>query len=151
MADRRKSGSPVSVSVVDADRHRFWTAGSAAILIGAATLAVLGGSPVDLPMPTHAIGWVTPTCGLTRGSTAILRGDLALAWTYNPASFLVAATVTVGLGRAVTGRLTGRWITLQTRLGPKAVALISVVAIALLVVLWAHQQANADFIINSRR
>jgi hypothetical protein len=151
MADRRVSRSFVSVGVVGEDRHRFWTASSAAILIGAAALAVLGGSPVDLPMPTHVIGWVTPTCGLTRGSTAIVRGDLALGWSYNPASFLVAATVAVGLGRAVTGCLTGRWITLQARLAPKAVALTSVVAIGLLAVLWVHQQANADFIINSRR
>lgn len=29
-------------------------------------LAVVGGMPFDLPMPTHGIGLVTPTCGLTR-------------------------------------------------------------------------------------
>lgn len=151
MADRQESGSLVSVSLVGEDEHRFWTAASAAVLIGAAALAVLGGSPVDLPMPTHAVGWVTPTCGLTRGSTAIVRGDLPLAWSYNPASFVVAAIVAVGLGRAATGRLTGRWVRLQTRTGPKAVTVASVVVIGMLAVLWVHQQANADFIINSRR
>ncbi len=151
MTDRRVSRSFVSVGVVAEDRHRFWTASSVAILIGAAVLAVLGGSPVDLPMPTHVIGWVTPTCGLTRGSTAILRGDLALGWSYNPASFLVVGAVAVGLGRAVTGHLTGKWITVQIRLSSRAVTLVAFVTIALLAVLWAHQQANADFVISSRR
>ncbi len=151
MADQRVSGSSVSVSVTSDDRHRVWTAGSVGILVGAVALAWLGGAPIDLPMPTHAIGWVTPTCGLTRGTTAIFRGDLALGWSYNPGSFLVAAIVAVGLGRAAIGHLTGRWISMHTRLSPKAVALTSLIAIALLAVLLAHQQGNADFIINSRR
>ncbi len=114
-------------------------------------LAGLGGSPIDLPMPTHAIGWVTPTCGLTRGSTAIVRGDLTLGWSYNPASFLVVGVVAVGLGRAVIGHLTGKWITVQIRLSSTAITLVVVVMILLLAVLWAHQTANADFVINSRR
>lgn len=48
------------------DANPWITRLSLAGLITAALLAVVGGMPFDLPMPTHGIGLVTPTCGLTR-------------------------------------------------------------------------------------
>jgi hypothetical protein len=115
-------------------------------LVAAAVLAVIGGFPFDLPMPTHAAGWVTPTCGLTRGTTALVRGDLGLAWRYNPASFAVVLVGVLGVARAVVGRLGGRWINIAMRPSRSWLA-----AGALLVlVLWVQQMSNAPFIIQSR-
>ncbi|WP_373281586.1 DUF2752 domain-containing protein [Ilumatobacter nonamiensis] len=61
-------------------------------------------------MPTYRVGLVTPTCGLTRGSTAITRGDFTLGWRYNPASFLVMLFGLVGIARTVVGLSAHRWI-----------------------------------------
>ena len=136
----------VRLDVSDQDRMRLVTILALGGLVLAAVLALIGGLPFDLPMPTHAIGWVEPSCGLTRGSTAIARGDLSLAWRYNPASFLAVAFGAVGLCRAIIGFLTRRWINVEGRLGvPGWIAIV--VAIA---GLWLHQQNNADFVINSR-
>lgn len=125
---------------------RWWTVLSAAGLAAAVVLAVIGGFPADLPMPTHAVGWVEPSCGLTRGSTAIARGDFSVAWHYNPASFLVMAFGVAGLARAALGWFTGRWVNLRLR--PSAVAWLALGVV--LVAFWLYQQTNADFIIDSR-
>jgi hypothetical protein len=136
----------VRVSVGDRDEVRWFTVVSVGGLVAAAVLAIIGGLPFDLPMPTHAVGWVTPTCGLTRGSTALVRGDLGLAWRYNPASFAVVLFGVLGLVRAGVGRLGGRWI--NVRLPPSRSWLV--VGALFVVVLWAHQMSNAPFIIESR-
>lgn len=121
----------------------YLTVGGLAAAMG---LAVIGGFPLDTPMPTHVFGWVTPTCGLTRGSTAIVRGDFAIAWRYNPLSFLVMAFGLFGVGRAAVGVFTRRWFNLRIRFGPQAWALAAVAFVAL----GMYQQSNADFIIHSR-
>lgn len=108
---------------------------------------VIGGTPFDMPMPTHAVGWVTPTCGLTRGSTALLRGDIGLAWRYNPASLLVVSLGVIGLARVIYGRLTSRWFNVKFRVTAPLIGLL-VVAFGFL---WWVQQSNAAFIISSRR
>ncbi len=112
----------------------------------AIVFALIGGFPLDTPMPTHSFGWVEPTCGLTRGSTAITRGDFALAWQYNPAAFLVMAFGLLGVLRTLAGLTTHRWVNISTRPGPIAWAIV----IAGFMALWIYQQQNADFIINSR-
>lgn len=122
---------------------------SALMLTGLAVagiLAIIGGMPVDTPMPTQRFGWVEPTCGLTRGSTAIARGDLGRAWAYNPASFLVMGVGLLGVARLGWGRATGRWLTLRPQISRLGWFVVGVAV----VVLWAHQQANADFVINAR-
>lgn len=112
----------------------------------AAVLALIGGMPFDLPMPTHLVGWVEPTCGLTRGSTAIVRGDFALAWRYNPASFAVMVFGVVGLLRAAGGMLAGRWLNIEARIGP-----LGWIALAFgFVLLGLHQQSNAQFVMDAR-
>ena len=115
-------------------------------LAAAAVLAVIGNTPFDVPMPSHAIGWVTPTCGLTRGSTALARGDLALAWHFNPASLLVPVFALVGVGRAVWGWSTGRWLTIRVRPGWAGWALL----VAAVLLLWANQQSHAGFVMHGR-
>jgi uncharacterized membrane-anchored protein len=118
-----------------------------AIGVGVALIfAVIGGFPFDTPMPTHGFGWVEPTCGLTRGSTAIARGDFALAWRYNPAAFLVMTFGLAGVVRTAVGLITHRWVNLRFR--PGRIALV--IAVAAFFALWFYQQQHADFIISSR-
>lgn len=112
----------------------------------ALVLALIGNLPFDLPMPTHAVGWVTPTCGLTRGSTELVRGHLARAWQFNPASLLVVAFAAFGLGRALWARVSGQWLTLRVRPGRIGWALVLLAVVGL----WANQQAHADFVIHAR-
>lgn len=116
-------------------------------LLLAAMLAIIGGVPFDLPMmATHLVHWVEPTCGLTRGSTAIARGDLGLAWRYNPASFAVMTFGVLGLMRVATGVLTGRWVNIRPRIGPLGwVAVLIGVGL-----LGLHQQEHAQFVMNAR-
>jgi len=122
---------------------------SALMLTGLAVagiLAIIGGMPFDTPMPTQRFGWVEPTCGLTRGSTAIARGALGRAWAYTPASFLVMGVGLLGVARLGWGCATGRWLTLRPQISRLGWFVVGVAV----VVLWAHQQANADFVINAR-
>lgn len=135
------------VQVSDSDAAPWLTWVSAIGLATAAVLAVVGGLPFDIPMPTYRFGVVTPTCGLTRGSTAIARGDLGLAWQYNPASFAVIGLGAIGLTRGVVGFTTRRWVTVNCTRSRIAWVLIAVAIVAF----WLYQQSNADFIITSRR
>ncbi len=52
----------------------------------------------------------------------------------------------LGVIRTVVGWTTHRWVNLRMRPGPVAVPVFAICFIAL----WAYQQQNADFIINSR-
>lgn len=115
-------------------------------VFAAIVLAVIGGFPLDTPMPTHSFGWVEPTCGLTRGSTAIARGDFATAWHYNPASFLVMGFGLAGLVRTAVGVTTHRWANVKMTWSRAGWLVVGVAFFAL----WAYQQTNADFIINAR-
>lgn len=141
--------SPVGVlsaRLGSTDANRWITGLSLGGLVIAALLALVGGMPFDLPMPTHRIGLVTPTCGLTRGSTALVRGDAALAWRYNPASLAVIAFGILGLARAAIGFATKRWLNLSVRLSPTVWIVLGV----LFALLWVHQQGNAEFVMNAR-
>lgn len=93
----------------------------------AVVLAVTGGMPFSLPMPTHAIGLVDPTCGLTRASTALARGDLVNAWRFNPAAFLLAALAAAVAARTVYGLATHRWLTVHFAWNRRRIALAGVV------------------------
>lgn len=135
-----------AVAVGNRDAMAWMTWLSAIGLATAAVLALIGGLPVDIPMPTHRFGWVEPSCGLTRGSTAVVRGDISTAWRYNPLSFAVVTFGIFGVARAVVGTVTGRWVNVRIR--PSKRTLVGLVVA--LVAFWAYQQTNADFIINSR-
>jgi hypothetical protein len=84
------------------------------LLVGVA-LAVTGPPPIDLHGPLHYLGIMDPLCGMTRGVIWTLRGRLGRAWTYNPASPLLAAAALAVLVRAGIGRRTGRWLTVTLR------------------------------------
>lgn len=134
------------LEVGDTDLMRWVTYLTAGGVIAAVALAVIGGFPFDMPMPTHAFGWVEPTCGLTRGSTAIARGDFVTAWHYNPASFLVMGFGLFGLGRTATGLMTHHWVNVKTRWSRVGWTAFGLAFVAL----WAYQQSNAAFIISAR-
>ncbi|MDQ1247682.1 MAG: hypothetical protein QG597_2053 [Actinomycetota bacterium] len=109
-----------------------------------AGFAVFGLPSYQLPMPTWALGVVTPTCGLTRASTALARGDLGLAWAFNPAAFLLAGVAMTGVARWVVGRTRHVWINVTfhlTRLG-------WLVVLGLFILLWINQQLHADLVMH---
>ena len=141
---RRLLGGRLVVEPEATDRWRWlgWAAGLGVVV--AAVYAVVGIPGVGVPEPQHQLGWVTPTCGLTRGVTSIARGDLAGAWGWNPAAFLVVAVWAAALARAAVGWRTGRWWTPSVRLGRVG----WVVALTAVALLWANQQSHAEHIIH---
>lgn len=135
-------GARASITSVD---KMPWTSRLLVIgVVAAAAFAVFGLPPVSLPMPTFAFGVVTPTCGLTRASTALARGDVATAWAFNPAVFLVAMWTAAATIRLVLARVTGRWLNMHFRPTRTAWAILG----ALFVALWINQQSHADLIMN---
>lgn len=136
----------VEATIGPADEQALLTRVAIGGPLVAVVLAVIGGMPFDLPMPTHLIGWVEPTCGLTRGSTAIVRGDVALAWRYNPASFAVMIFGVAGLARAASGMMAGRWLNVDARIRPLGWIALFVG----FVLLGLHQQSNAQFVMDAR-
>lgn len=126
-----------------ADRHRLLTALAAVGLLAAVLLAVFGMPPVDLHGPTHWIGIMGPTCGMTRGVAATAGGDLARAVAYNPASPLVVAGAMAAVLRWVVGRATGRWLTFHLHVSRRGWIAI-LLGLALLTV---NQQLHADLLV----
>jgi hypothetical protein len=121
------------------DRHRMLAPLAAGGLLTAGMLAVVGLPPIGLHGPLHYLGIMDPLCGMTRGTVAVLRGQLKLAWAYHPASPLLVAGAMLALGRWVAGRLTGRWLNVHVR--PSRAAWTTG-AVAVLT-LWVNQQAHA--------
>jgi hypothetical protein len=89
--------------------------------------------------PLHYLGIMDPLCGMTRGTVAVLSGQLGRAVTYNPASPLLVATAILTLVRWLVGRLTDRWLVVRVCPGRVAWG----IAVAALLGLWANQQAHA--------
>ena len=126
------------------DRHTVLTVVAGLGLAAGALLAGFGVPPLSLHFPTHELGLMSPTCGMTRGVAALLRGDVRAAWAYNPASLAVVAGAVLALARSAVGAVTGRWITVTvdpTRGGWAAAALV-------LIALWANQQANVELLVS---
>ncbi|MQA01963.1 MAG: DUF2752 domain-containing protein [Streptosporangiales bacterium] len=133
----------VQLRVEAADRHRgLFVLAVGGLLVGAA-MAVFGLPPLDLHGPLHNLfGIMDPLCGGTRGVYSAMRGDVASAWAYNPASIpLVLGALTLVV-RHVAGWLTGRWLTVRLR--PRW--LVVTVAVVLVVALGVNQQLHADLL-----
>jgi hypothetical protein len=71
------------------------------------------------------------------------RGNLARAWLFNPASFLVAPAMVILLSRAFYGYLTGRWLTVSVRWRPWLWVIPTLFVLALSI----HQQINVDVLL----
>lgn len=117
----------------------FSIAAAVGLAVGA-LLATFGMPPLDLHAPPHYWGIMDPLCGMTRGSAATLRGDLAEAWWYNPASPLVILGGILVLARWVFGRLTGVWIRARWHFTRLSLTVVGV----LVVVLEINQQLHVD-------
>jgi hypothetical protein len=124
------------------DRHPTLAPLADAGLLAAGVLAVVGLPPVDLHGPLHHLGIMDPLCGMTRGVVAVLRGQLGRAVADNPASPLLVAGAVLTLGRWLVGRLTGRWLDATLRRTPLTLG----IAAALVLALWANQQAHVTLL-----
>jgi hypothetical protein len=121
------------------DRHRMLAPLAAGGLLTAGMLAVVGLPPIGLHGPLHYLGIMDPLCGMTRGTVAVVRGQLELAWAHNPASPLLVTGAALALGRWMVGRMTGRWLNVHVRPSRVAWATGAVAVLAL----WVNQQAHA--------
>jgi len=90
-----------------------WLGLAAAGAFGAAALGLFGLPPVDLHGPLHRQGIMDPFCGGTRATAALARGQLTVAWRYNPGVIFLALAVVAIIVRAVAGLTTGRWLRLS--------------------------------------
>lgn len=134
------------ITFADTDEMRWLTRAVAFGAAAAVMLALVGGMPFALPMPTHSVGVVDPTCGLTRASIAIARGDLASAWRFNPAAFVLAGIGVAVAVRTVWGLTRHRWATIRLPMTAPRIAMV----VVMLAGWWAYQQSNAEFIMNAR-
>jgi hypothetical protein len=121
------------------DRHPTLAPLAAAGLLAVGVLAMVGLPPIDLHGPLHRLGIMDPLCGMTGGTVALLRGQLGQGVAYNPASPLLVAGAVLMLGRWLVGRLTGCWLDATLRRTPFTLG----IAAALVLALWANQQAHA--------
>ncbi|MCH0561705.1 MULTISPECIES: DUF2752 domain-containing protein [unclassified Streptomyces] len=131
----------------DAREPRWWlwgAAGAVVVLAGSA-MAVWGMLPLNLHGPGHFAGVMAPSCGLTRSVVEAFRGDVAMAWRYNPAGLLIAFGSLAALARLLAGAATGRWLTLRVRPGRAG---WTVLALALLA-LEFHQQGQAELLMTT--
>lgn len=116
------------------------TVAAAVGLVLAGLLARFGMPPVDLHSPLHRVGVMAPFCGMTRGSAATMRGDLARAWWYNPASPLVIAAGLAVVARWVLGQATRRWVCARLQVTRWSVVVVGVA----LAVLEVNQQLHVS-------
>ena len=61
------------------------------VIAGLIALFAVASTFRDMPLCPfrHFLGWSCPTCGTTRSVWAILHGNLAAAWGFNPIGFIV--------------------------------------------------------------
>lgn len=96
--------SPIVATLkADATLHWVLLGLSLWVLMLAAMLQTAGGTRVVVPIAGFQLpelcyarrwlGFECPGCGLTRSFIAIMHGQLAAAWRYNPAGILVFAVV----------------------------------------------------------
>lgn len=121
------------------DRHRMIGVLAVAGLLAGAAIAVFGLPPLEVHSPLRLFGMVCPFCGATRAVQALLRGDAATAWHYNPVAFPVIAGGAAVVVRAAIGAVRGRWLNVTiTRPVPLYVA-----GGVLFVALWVNQARHA--------
>lgn len=121
------------------DAHPHIALLSAIGMVVAVILALFGMPPLNIHGPLHFYGVMDPMCGMTRGVASVLRGDLAEAIWYNPASPVLVLGGAAGLARGLYGRRSGRWLNVSWR-SPVRVAALGILITALEV----NQQLHAE-------
>ncbi|MGW8437918.1 DUF2752 domain-containing protein [Nocardiopsis sp. NPDC055879] len=133
---------PIEFRVEGRDRLRplAWVA-LGGLVLGAA-MAVFGLPPVDIHGPAHYVGIMDPLCGGTRSVWAVMGGDFATSWKYNPLGVPLVVGAVGTLVRFALGLATGRWLNVHVR----SWATIAVVGGTLFGLLAARQQLNAELL-----
>ena len=128
------------------DTHRAVTVLSAAGLAAAVALAVFGLPSIDLHGPLHRIGIMSPTCGATRAAWFTVRGDLSLAWTYNPLGIAAVVAAALAVTRTAVGLATTRWVTWAVTTTPWKRRVLYAAALTLVIALEIRQQSRAGLL-----
>jgi len=129
--------------------HQWLTTLSAATVAAAAALALFGLPPLDLHGPLHYVGVMDPLCGGTRAARYTMRGELALAWRYNPLGILAVVVATLLVLRSVVGTATSRWLTLVVVWTPSRKRAALTAGFVLVAALAVRQQLRADLLVTS--
>lgn len=97
---------------------------------------------VGWPCPLHlATGLPCPTCGLTRATRLLLRGDFTAATVMHPLVWLVLSVAVIFAGIEIAGYLrSGAW---GTSMRMRFTRMILVVVALLLFALWVARFAGA--------
>lgn len=132
----------MTIYLAGRDEHRIWTLLALGGLAAGGLIAVFGLPPIPLHGPTHHLGLMSATCGMTRAVRHLALGNIDHALAYNPASLLLAPAGIVLALRAAIGTLTGRWVSLRVNLRRRGWSVVAV----LVGLLWLHQQSNADYL-----
>lgn len=140
----RAYGTPFRVHLESTDRHAPLARAAPAVVLATVSLRLFGLPPIDLHGPLHPLGVMDPLCGGTRAALALGRGDLGLAWEYNPLAPVLALAVVASLARWCWARATGRWITVSVEDRRTLTVLVGLLVVAL----WLNQQANADLLMS---
>lgn len=135
--------TPAKAVWENTDRYRVFAWLSGAGLAAAAALGAFGLPPVGLHSPLREFGMVCPLCGGTRAMAALMHGDLAGAWHYNPIAFVVVLGALGFVARLVLGLITGRWLRIAVT---QPVAVYGGGAV-LLAGLWVNQAAHAPLLL----
>lgn len=136
----------VALRVQRSDGHRLVTVVSAVGLLAAVAMAIFGLPSWPLHGPLHYAGVMSPTCGATRAAWFTARGDLGLAWTYNPLGILAVLGAVLAVARTVVGVATSRWVSWSVTANPWKRRVLYLVALAVVVVLEVRQQSRADLL-----
>ncbi len=132
----------IDVAWLDDDRYSLLTRVALAGALLAVVFAAVGIPPLPLHSPFHYTGVMAPSCGLTRGTVALVGGSLGDAIRYNPASPLVLIGGIMLIARGTAGAITGQWLDVRLHLRPLG-WLVAGVAVAVLAV---NQQLHADLL-----
>lgn len=129
------------VSIDDDDEMR-WTRWVAGLIVVGALYLRLSGPTIDTDGVLTSLGIVDPFCGGTRGMSALLRGDLGIAWRWNPLAPGVAVFAVLLIARLAVGFASHRWV----NVGGRRRSWLMFVG-AVLAVVWVNQQLQADRLI----
>lgn len=150
MSEPRPHGTPVQPwvrwSVARTDHHA-WITWLAMLGAGiAAAMALFGLPPVDLHGLLHQFGIMDPLCGGTRAARYTARGELALAWTYNPLGIITVLGAAAIAVRAFVGLMFSSWLTANLVWTPRRKRLLYTIGVIALIALQIRQQLRADLL-----
>lgn len=146
MASAHPEPRAVRITVQRRETRPWVTVLGLVAVAAATTMAVFGLPPVDLHGPLHHLGIMDPLCGGTRAAMLTARGELALAWYYNPLGVLTVLAAAAVVLRAVVGLLTRRWVTVRLRLRRDQVPWVVGFVLVGVAVVWIRQQLHADLL-----